>query len=177
MIDPKRFDPTLLKDVDLTPSNMEEEVFLEIPPHSFVLGESVEIFKIPRDILCVVVGKSTMCRCGLIVNVSPGEAEWQGRWTIEISNTTPLPARVYCGEGIMQALFFRSDEKRVALEEGIRYLLDHMAYAAVDGDTTLSEIEGYLRGLLKDASCEVSYADKKGIYQGQTGIKLPDTFQ
>lgn len=81
-----------------------------IPPHSFVLAESLERFKIPRDVLCVVVGKSTYARCGLIVNVTPGEPEWEGVWTIEISNTTPLPVRVYPGEGIMQCLFYRSDD-------------------------------------------------------------------
>lgn len=84
--------------------------YILIPPHSFVLAESIETFNIPRDILVVVLGKSTYARCGLVVNVTPGEPEWVGKWTIEISNTTPLPAKVYCGEGVMQALFLRADE-------------------------------------------------------------------
>lgn len=81
-----------------------------IPPHSFALGESVETFDIPRDILVVVLGKSTYARSGIIVNVTPGEPEWKGKWTIEVSNTTPLPAKIYPGEGLMQALFFRADQ-------------------------------------------------------------------
>lgn len=80
-----------------------------IPPNSFVLGETLEEFTIPRDCIALVVGKSTLARCGLIVNVTPGEPEWTGRWTVEISNTTPLPAKVYAGEGIMQVLFLRGE--------------------------------------------------------------------
>lgn len=111
--------------------------------------------------------------CGLIVNVTPGEPEWKGKWTIEISNTTPLPAKVYCGEGVMQCLFFRSDEKRVALEEGITNLIHHMTYEAFDADTTPNEIQNHLENLLRNASCETSYADKKGKYQDATGIDIP----
>jgi hypothetical protein len=92
----------------------------------------VEYFRIPRDVLTVCVGKSTYARCGLIVNVTPFEPEWEGYVTLEISNTTPLPAKVYANEGISQVLFFQSDEM-----------------------------------------CEVSYADKKGKYQGQQGLTLP----
>lgn len=86
------------------------EKYALIPPHSFVLAESLETFRIPRDVLCVVVGKSTYARCGLVVNVTPGEPEWEGKWTIELSNTTPLPIRVYAGEGIMQCVFYRAEE-------------------------------------------------------------------
>jgi dCTP deaminase len=80
-----------------------------IPPNSFVLAKTVEYFRIPRDVLTICVGKSTYARCGLIVNVTPFEPEWEGFVTLEISNTTPLPARVYANEGIAQVLFFRSD--------------------------------------------------------------------
>jgi dCTP deaminase len=87
---------------------------------------------VPRDVLTVCLGKSTYARCGIIVNVTPFEPEWEGHVTIEISNTTPLPAKIYANEGIAQVLFFQSDE-----------------------------------------TCEVSYADKKGKYQGQQGLTLP----
>lgn len=83
---------------------------LVIPPNSFVLGETLETFTIPRSCLALVVGKSTLARCGLIVNVTPGEPEWVGRWTVEISNTANLPAKVYPGEGIMQVLFLRGED-------------------------------------------------------------------
>jgi dCTP deaminase len=81
-----------------------------IPPNSFVLGRSVEYFRIPREVLTICLGKSTYARCGLIVNVTPFEPEWQGYVTLEISNTTPLPARIYANEGIAQVLFFEADE-------------------------------------------------------------------
>jgi dCTP deaminase len=82
-----------------------------IPPNSFALAKTVEHFRIPRDVLAVCVGKSTYARCGLIVNVTPLEPEWEGILTLEISNTTPLPAKVYSNEGIAQLLFFQSDEQ------------------------------------------------------------------
>ena len=81
-----------------------------IPPNSFALGRSVEYFKIPRNVLSLCVGKSTYARCGIIVNVTPFEPEWEGFVTLEISNTTPLPAKVYANEGLCQILFFQSDE-------------------------------------------------------------------
>ena len=102
-----------------------------IPPNSFALGRSVEHFRIPRDVLTICLGKSTYARCGIIVNVTPFEPEWEGYVTLEISNTTPLPAKIYANEGIAQVLFFTADE-----------------------------------------TCEQSYADKKGKYQGQTGVTL-----
>ena len=80
-----------------------------IPPNSFVLAHTVEVFRIPRDILVICLGKSTYARCGLIVNVTPLEPEWEGQVTIEISNTTPLPAKVYANEGICQVLFLKGD--------------------------------------------------------------------
>jgi len=80
-----------------------------IPPNSFILGHTVEFFRIPRDVLVICLGKSTYARCGLIVNVTPLEPEWEGQVTIEISNTTPLPARVYAHEGICQFLFLRGE--------------------------------------------------------------------
>src|SRR6266478_4126724 len=103
-----------------------------VPPNSFALASSVEYFRIPRNCLTVCVGKSTYARCGIIVNVTPFEPEWEGFVTLEISNTTPLPAKIYANEGIAQVLFFTADE----------------------GD-------------------EVSYKDKKGKYQAQSGIVLP----
>ena len=81
-----------------------------IPPNSFALARTVEYFRIPKDVLVICVGKSTYARCGIIVNVTPLEPEWEGYVTLEISNTTPLPARVYANEGIAQVLFFQSDE-------------------------------------------------------------------
>lgn len=106
-----------------------------IPPNSFALTRTVEYFRIPRDILVVCVGKSTYARTGLIVNVTPLEPEWEGHVTIELSNTTPLPAKIYANEGIAQMLFF-------------------------SGDT----------------ECDISYKDRNGKYQGQTGITLPKMF-
>jgi dCTP deaminase len=121
------------------PKNFSAESFVEfqgevciIPPNSFVLGRSVEYFRIPRRVLTICVGKSTYARTGLIVNVTPFEPEWEGYVTLEISNTTPLPAKVYSNEGIAQVLFLEADEE-----------------------------------------CEISYADKKGKYQGQTGVTPP----
>lgn len=103
-----------------------------IPPNSFVLAKTVEYFRIPRNCLVVCIGKSTYARCGLIVNVTPLEPEWEGILTLEISNTTPLPAKVYSNEGIAQLMFFESDEP-----------------------------------------CEISYKDKGGKYQAQSGLTLP----
>ena len=81
-----------------------------VPPNSFALARSVEYFKIPRDVLTICVGKSTYARCGIIVNVTPFEPEWEGFVTLEISNTTPLPAKIYANEGLCQILVFQSDE-------------------------------------------------------------------
>ncbi len=113
-----------------------------IPPNSFLLGESVETFNVPRHILCVCVGKSTYARCGIIVNVTPLEPEWQGKITIEVSNTTPLPAKIYANEGIAQVLFFSAME-------------------IVPIECVVGKV------------CERSYADKRGKYQGQTGLTMP----
>jgi dCTP deaminase len=124
VVDPKHFDQRSMVDY-------KDEVCI-IPPNSFVLARTVEYFRIPRKVLTVCVGKSSYARCGLIVNVTPFEPEWEGYVTLEISNTTPLPAKVYANEGIAQVLFFEADEE-----------------------------------------CEVSYADKKGKYQGQQSIVLP----
>jgi dCTP deaminase len=102
VVDPKNFDNRSFVDV-------KADVCI-IPPNSFALARTVEYFRIPRDVLTVCVGKSTYARCGLIVNVTPFEPEWEGFVTLEISNTTPLPAKVYANEGISQVLFFQSDE-------------------------------------------------------------------
>ena len=103
-----------------------------IPPNSFALARSLEYMRMPRNVLGAVLGKSTYARCGIVTNFTPLEPEWHGFITIEISNTTPLPAKIYSNEGIAQVLFFEGDEP-----------------------------------------CEVSYADKKGKYQGQQGVVLP----
>lgn len=124
VIDPKNFSPQSFVDI-------ETDVCI-IPPNSFALARSVEYFRIPRSVLCVTTGKSTFARCGIITNVTPLEPGWEGYVTLEISNTTPLPARVYANEGIAQVLFFEADEE-----------------------------------------CEVSYADRKGKYQGQVGVTPP----
>ncbi len=124
IVDPKAFDPKAFID-------FRGDVCM-IPPNSFALGRTVEYFRIPRNVITICLGKSSYARCGIITNVTPFEPEWEGFATLEISNTTPLPARVYAGEGIAQVLFFESDEE-----------------------------------------CAVSYKDKKGKYQAQTGITLP----
>lgn len=102
-----------------------------VPPNSFALARTVEYFRIPRNVLTICLGKSTYARCGIIVNVTPFEPEWEGFVTIEISNTTPLPAKIYANEGIAQVIFFEGEAP------------------------------------------EISYADRKGKYQAQTGITLP----
>lgn len=124
IVDPKDFDPKSFVDVR---SDM-----CIIPPNSFVLAHTVEYFKIPRNVLTICVGKSTYARCGIIVNVTPLEPEWEGHVTLEFSNTTNLPAKIYANEGVAQMLFFESDE-----------------------------------------TCETSYADRGGKYQGQKGVTLP----
>ena len=124
IVDPKAFDPKSFVE-------FEGDVCI-VPPNSFALARSVEYFRIPRNVLTVTVGKSTYARCGIIVNVTPFEPEWEGFVTLEISNTTPLPAKIYANEGLCQVIFFESDE-----------------------------------------DCEVSYKDKKGKYQSQSGIVLP----
>ncbi len=124
VVDPKHFDSASFVD-------FRGDVCI-IPPNSFVLSRSVEYFRIPRNVLTICLGKSTYARCGLIVNVTPFEPEWEGFVTLEISNTTPLPAKVYANEGLAQVLFFEADD-----------------------------------------ACEQSYADKKGKYQGQTGVTPP----
>lgn len=124
IVDPKAFDEKSFVD-------FHGEVCI-IPPNSFALARTVEYFRIPRNVLTICLGKSTYARCGIIVNVTPFEPEWEGTATLEISNTTPLPAKVYANEGIAQVLFLEADEE-----------------------------------------CEVSYADKKGKYQAQTGVVLP----
>jgi dCTP deaminase len=125
IVDPKNFDPASMVDV------VSDEPIL-IPPNSFALARTIEYFRIPRKVLTVCLGKSTYARCGIVVNVTPFEPEWEGFVTLEISNTTPLPARIYPNEGIAQVLFFEADEE-----------------------------------------CKISYADKKGKYQGQQHIVLP----
>lgn len=124
VVDPKHFDANSFVD-------FRGDVCV-IPPNSFALGRTIEYFRIPRNVLTVCLGKSSYARCGIIVNVTPFEPEWEGHVTLEISNTTPLPAKIYAGEGIAQVLFFEADEV-----------------------------------------CEVSYADRKGKYQGQQGVVLP----
>ncbi len=102
IVDPKQFDKNSF--IDFT-----GDVCI-IPPNSFALARTVEYFRIPRNVLTVCLGKSTYARCGIIVNVTPFEPEWEGYVTLECSNTTPLPARIYANEGIAQVLFFESDE-------------------------------------------------------------------
>jgi len=124
VVDPKEFDPNSFIDF--------KGPVCTIPPNSFALARSVEYFRMPRSVLGICLGKSSYARCGIVVNITPLEPGWEGHLTIEISNTTPLPARIYSFEGIAQVLFFES-------------------------------------GSLP----EVSYADRKGKYQGQRGITLP----
>lgn len=153
-----------------------------IPPHSFALAETVEHFEIPRDVLAVVLGKSTYARCGLIVNVTPLEPEWKGKVTVELSNTTPLPMKVYAGEGIMQVLFLRTDGVQDAILKTVLRLVNDGARQAVDEhygqdsrfiQTYSKYVEDCLHDALSKATCEQSYADKKGKYQDQAGLTLP----
>lgn len=103
VVDPKNFDPKSFVD-------FKGEVCI-IPPNSFALGRTVEYFRIPRNAMTICVGKSTYARCGIITNVTPLEPGWEGHVTLEVSNTTPLPAKIYANEGIAQILFFESDEQ------------------------------------------------------------------
>lgn len=102
VVDPKAFDDRSFVDIKTD--------VCTVPPNSFALARSVEYFRIPRDVLTICVGKSTYARCGIIVNVTPFEPEWEGHVTLEISNTTPLPARIYANEGLAQVVFFKADE-------------------------------------------------------------------
>ena len=102
VVDPKHFDPQSMVDY--------KGELCVIPPNSFALAKTVEYFRIPRSVLTICVGKSTYARCGIIVNVTPFEPEWEGFVTLEISNTAPLPARIYANEGIAQVLFFQAEE-------------------------------------------------------------------
>lgn len=124
VVDPKNFDEKNVVD-------FKGEICI-VPPNSFALARTVEYFKMPRNVLAICLGKSTYARCGIIVNVTPFEPGFEGHITIEISNTTPLPAKIYANEGIAQVLFLEGDEP-----------------------------------------CLVSYDEKKGKYQSQTGITLP----
>ncbi|HIN80554.1 MAG TPA: dCTP deaminase [Planctomycetes bacterium] len=103
MVDPKVFDADSFVD-------LRRDVCI-IPPNSFALARSIEYFRIPRNVITICLGKSTYARCGIIVNVTPFEPEWEGHVTLEISNTTPLPAKIYANEGLAQVLFFESDEE------------------------------------------------------------------
>ncbi len=124
VVDPKNFDDANVIDI-------EADIAI-VPPNSFALARTVEYFRMPKNVLAICLGKSTYARCGIIVNVTPFEPAFEGHITIEISNTTPLPAKIYANEGIAQVLFLEGDDE-----------------------------------------CEVTYADKKGKYQAQTGITLP----
>ena len=102
IVDPKQIDPASMVD-------FKGRVAI-VPPNSFALGRTIEYFRIPRNVMTICLGKSTYARCGIITNVTPFEPEWEGHVTLEISNTTPLPAKIYAHEGIAQVLFFESDE-------------------------------------------------------------------
>ena len=102
-VDPKAFDESSFVD--------KQGDVCVIPPNSFALARTIEYFRIPRNVLTICLGKSTYARCGIIVNVTPLEPEWEGHVTLEFSNTTPLPAKIYANEGVAQMLFFESDEE------------------------------------------------------------------
>ncbi|NUQ53028.1 MAG: dCTP deaminase [Phycisphaerales bacterium] len=109
VVDPKKFSDEMMVEVDVG-HKAEGQQYVIIPPNSFALCETVEYLEIPRDVLVICLGKSTYARCGLIVNVTPLEPEWRGKVTLEISNTTPLPARVYANEGVAQLVFLKADQ-------------------------------------------------------------------
>lgn len=123
VVDPKAFDSQCFVD-------FKGDACI-IPPNSFALARTVEYFRVPRDVIVVCLGKSTYARCGIVVNVTPLEPGWEGHVTLEFSNTTPLPAKIYANEGVAQMLFFRGEP------------------------------------------CSISYADRNGKYQGQTGVVPP----
>ena len=104
VVDPKNFDENSFVDI-------KTDDFCVVPPNSFALARSIEYFRIPRDVLTICLGKSTYARCGIIVNVTPFEPEWEGHVTLEISNTTPLPAKIYANEGLAQVIFFKAGEQ------------------------------------------------------------------
>ncbi len=106
VVDPKHFSDDMFITIDTAETGRDHIV---IPPNSFALGETIETIKVPRDVLAICVGKSTYARCGIIVNVTPLEPEWRGKVTMEISNTTPLPAKIYANEGIAQIIFIKAD--------------------------------------------------------------------
>jgi dCTP deaminase len=106
LVDPKNFCGDMFVAIDTRETGRDHIV---IPPNSFALAETVESIKVPRDVLAICVGKSTYARCGIIVNVTPLEPEWRGKVTLEISNTTPLPAKIYANEGIAQIIFLKAD--------------------------------------------------------------------
>ncbi len=124
VVDPKAFDPNSFVEV--------EGDHCIIPPNSFALARSVEYFRIPREVLTICVGKSTYARCGIITNVTPFEPEWEGFVTLEISNTTPLPAKIYANEGIAQVLFFEADRDDVC---AVSYADKRGKYQAQQGVT------------------------------------------
>ena len=126
IVDPKAFDANSFVDV-------QSDVCI-IPPNSFALARTVEYFRIPRNVLTICLGKSTYARCGIIVNVTPLEPEWEGHVTLEFSNTTTLPAKIYANEGVAQMIFLEASDP-----------------------------------------CAISYRDREGKYQGQTGVTLPRT--
>src|ERR1051325_2001453 len=109
VVDPKEFDSKSFVE-------FEGDVCI-VPPNSFALARSVEYFRIPRDVVTITVGKSTYARCGIITNVTPFEPEWEGHVTLEISNTTPLPAKIYANEGIAQVLFFKGEPPLVSYKD------------------------------------------------------------
>lgn len=161
-IDAKNFDSKAFVERDL--SNMSSDHIL-IPPNSFALAESLEEFDIPRDLLVVGIGKSTYARCGIILNVTPLEPEWKGKLTLEISNTAPIPAKIYAGEGICQLLFFRTDGVSDAVQQSLE---QHLTWSSGSTDH-----RKYMEKLMSKSTCEVSYLDKKGKYQDQKGMTLP----
>jgi deoxycytidine triphosphate deaminase len=171
----------MLNMTELCPvANKNQPTSIVIPPRSFVLGQSVETFNIPRDLCVVVVGKSTYARCAIDVNVTPGEPEWNGKWTIEITNNNVMPVEVFCGEGIIQCLFFRSDGVYQMMMARIIDWIKNAEETVVGLSKSdhgwseeLRELRRIMNGQSIDGTCRVSYKDKKGKYQDQQGITLP----
>ena len=146
IVDPKKFDHNSFVDIEC------DECI--IPPNSFALARTVEYFRIPRNIMTIALGKSTYARVGIIINTTPFEPEWEGHATIEISNTTPLPAKIYANEGIGQLLFLSAYE-----------------------EVRTKRISKTLSRSYVGEVCQQSYADKKGKYQGQKGITTAKTIK
>ncbi len=169
VINPKNFDKRFLVS---DPKQITRDGAYIIPPNSFALTQTIEHFRIPRSVLGIVLGKSTYARCGIIVNCTPLEPEWRGRVTIEISNTTPLPAMIFPNEGIAQVIFHRADGPvQVLLDELVDRLTEQYSSEIHVSTHPRERAREAVNKLVHRSLCKESYEDKGGRYQDQ-GAKV-----